>query len=222
MSFIHNNDQHGEIRIPSERFLSEELNVSRTTVKYAIDKMVEDRVLYKVHGKGTFVNSEMNLSRIVINKNVPDAFTLNVRSRGLELETIVLSSKVLYDYPEFKHIFPKEVKDFYELRRIRIVSKKNYSVETSYFPFKLFPDANRYDFSKHSLYEYMETKGHKPEKFQKSIQVESNSQVNELLNLDKNTLLFFEKYIAYTENNTVIEYTEAYTDSSLVEYDFII
>lgn len=184
--------------------------------------MIEDKVLYKTHGKGTFVNAEMNLSRIAINKNVPDAFTLNVRRNGLELETNVISSKVLYDFQGLKHIFPKEISDFYELKRIRIVSKNNYSLETSYFPFKLFPDANRYDFSKHSLYEYMDSKGHKPHTFKKSIQVESDPEVNKLLGLDMNTPLFFEEYVAYTENNNIIEYTQAYTDSSLVEYDFII
>lgn len=35
-------------QLPSERTISSILNVSRTTVKYAIDLLVDDRILYKV------------------------------------------------------------------------------------------------------------------------------------------------------------------------------
>ena len=220
LNFIYENRNPGKRKIPSERMISQQLGVSRTTVKYAIDKLIKDRVLYKEHGKGTFVNFHMNFSRIEINKKTPDAFTLNVKGQGLELGNIVLSLMVLYDYEDLKNIFPKEIVDFYELKRIRIVNKNYFSVEISYFPFRQFPDANRYDFSKKSLYQYLENKGHKPVHFTKSIEVVENAEIRSLLKLQPEVPMFFEKYKAYSQQGQLVEYTKVYTDSRLVEYGF--
>lgn len=46
--------------IPSERNLCEIFNVSRTTIRKAIDGLVEDDFLIKSPGKGTFVNDLLN------------------------------------------------------------------------------------------------------------------------------------------------------------------
>lgn len=47
----------GEI-IPPERELADELQVSRYTVRRAIQELVEDSVLYRVQGNGTFVHEQ--------------------------------------------------------------------------------------------------------------------------------------------------------------------
>ena len=43
-------------RIPSESELCERFGVSRTVVREALNELVFDQVIYKVHGKGTFVS----------------------------------------------------------------------------------------------------------------------------------------------------------------------
>lgn len=44
--------------IPSERELMEQYQVSRITVRRAVDELVTGGYLYKVQGKGTYVKSE--------------------------------------------------------------------------------------------------------------------------------------------------------------------
>jgi GntR family transcriptional regulator len=44
-------------RVPSEKQLCERYGVSRTTVRQAVGKLVESKLLYHVKGKGTFVGS---------------------------------------------------------------------------------------------------------------------------------------------------------------------
>ena len=44
-------------RIPSEAQLSEKYGVSRVTVRNAISRLVEDGLLVRLQGKGTFVSS---------------------------------------------------------------------------------------------------------------------------------------------------------------------
>jgi LacI family transcriptional regulator len=50
-------------KIPSERSLSEEFNVSRNTVRKAIEELVLEDFLIKEPGRGTFVSSEINKNR---------------------------------------------------------------------------------------------------------------------------------------------------------------
>lgn len=71
--------------IGSERALMARHGVSRATVREAVGQLVSDGVLYRVHGKGTFVaparvESQLHLA----------SFTEEMRRRGLEPTTQVL------------------------------------------------------------------------------------------------------------------------------------
>ena len=44
--------------IPSERQLEELYNISRTTIREAIDHLVRQGYLYREHGRGTFVSPQ--------------------------------------------------------------------------------------------------------------------------------------------------------------------
>ena len=218
--YISENKSTQNKKIPSERYISKELNVSRTTVKYAIDKLIDERVLYKVHGKGTYITPETSIAKIQIAKHEPDAFNLNVRSKGLEPKSFVLSFKVLYDYKELNHIFPNQIDEFYELMRIRIINNSPFSIEKCYFPFRTFSDANRYDFSKNSLYAYMESKNRNPIYFLKSIEVVHNSKMSNILHLNPITPLFYQTYQGSDYSGRLVEYTKSYSSSQNLKFGF--
>src|SRR5688572_12099129 len=44
--------------LPTEAELSESLGISRGTIRHALDKLVQDGVIYRVQGRGTFVSTE--------------------------------------------------------------------------------------------------------------------------------------------------------------------
>jgi len=50
--------------IPSEAALCEEFGVSRTTVRWAVQQLVGDGLVYRVRGKGTIVKAPYNVSHI--------------------------------------------------------------------------------------------------------------------------------------------------------------
>ncbi|WP_158892146.1 GntR family transcriptional regulator [Amycolatopsis anabasis] len=71
--------------IPSERELAERYRVSRLTVRSAIGKLVEEGLLSRVRGKGTFTaNRRMELQIYLM------SFTDDMRRRGLVPSTEVL------------------------------------------------------------------------------------------------------------------------------------
>lgn len=219
-NYINTHKMDSTNKIPSERKLSKELNVSRSTIKYALDQLIEKRILYKVHGKGTFIRNDLPSSKLLIAKDAPDAFNLNVRSSGNKPNSYVISFKVLYNYHKLSGIFPVEINEFYELIRVRAINDTKISVEKSYFPFRYFLDANRYDFSTASLYEYMSLKSRKPAYFQKIIEVVKNNKYATYLDLSNKLPIFYERYITKDENKTVIEYTECYSNPLYVDFKF--
>ena len=51
-------------KIPSESMLSEIYGISRITVRNAIQKLCDDKILVKKHGKGTFVSMPVYIESI--------------------------------------------------------------------------------------------------------------------------------------------------------------
>src|SRR3989442_8210601 len=64
--------------IPSERLLSQELGVSRLTVRAAIDQLVRDGQLSRRHGAGTFVTEPKIAQPLTLT-----SFTEDMRRRGM-------------------------------------------------------------------------------------------------------------------------------------------
>jgi GntR family transcriptional regulator len=70
-----------EMRLPSEDGLAEELGVSRTTIRSALDVLSAQHLVLRRHGVGTFVS---NLSRIANPLNQAVLFQDLIRSNGYE------------------------------------------------------------------------------------------------------------------------------------------
>ncbi|MCT1796391.1 GntR family transcriptional regulator [Helcococcus kunzii] len=218
---IHNLEYKPGSKIPSERKISENLNINRMSVRNAISKLVEDRILYRLHGSGTFVaNIKNSRGKMVVSSFTPDSFNLNMSVLGRYTNSRVLSFKVIYDNKDFKKFF-NSVDAIYELCRIRYVDSKPASLEYTYFPFRQFIDAIRYDFSESSLYEYMEYKGKRPVKFDKITEVVVDEKVNIILDNKKDTPVFKTTYIGKTEDNINVEYTNSYVNLEDIEFKYI-
>jgi GntR family transcriptional regulator len=80
-----------EVRLPSEDGLAEELGVSRTTIRSALDVLATQHIVFRRHGVGTFVS---NLSRIANPLNQAVLFQDLIRSNGCEPGIRWLSTRV--------------------------------------------------------------------------------------------------------------------------------
>lgn len=208
-------------KIPSERKIAEELNISRMTVKNAISKLVDDRILYRLKGSGTYVaNIKDSRGKMIVSSFTPDSFNMNMSVLGKYTHSVVISFKVIYDDKNLSRIF-EYANDFYELCRLRYVDDKPLSLEYTYFPFYRFIDAIKYDFSELSLYEYMEHKSNRPIKFDKQTEVVIDEKVNKILENEKSTPIFKTTYIGRTRENIIVEYTNSYVNLQDIEFKYI-
>ncbi|WP_338087750.1 GntR family transcriptional regulator [Nocardioides lijunqiniae] len=137
-----------EAAIPSERELMAAYGVSRATVRKAIDVLVSDGLLHRVHGKGTFVATPRLESRLHL-----ASFSQDMRRRGLEPSTRLLS--VEPDEP------PSEVAQAlaldpgasaWRVDRVRLADAEPIALEHGWYPRALLPGLDRHDLGG-SLYE---------------------------------------------------------------------
>ena len=129
--------------IPSERELMTDYGVSRNTVRKAIENLIADGVLHRVHGKGTFVSRPRLESRLHL-----ASFSQDMRRRGLTPTTTLLGVDV--ERP------PAEVAAALDLgrdgrawriHRVRLADGQPIALETGWYAEALLPDLDRLDLS---------------------------------------------------------------------------
>lgn len=143
---IENGEYSSGNPIPSERDLSETLNISRMTVRQALNELVAEGVLYREKGKGTFVSKTKIHQRNIM------SFSDTVRKRGL-----VPSTKILYFAKEkvnkdiVKVLDIQENEMVYNIKRLRLANDEPIGIEEVYIPEKYCPNLEGHDLTA-SLY----------------------------------------------------------------------
>lgn len=121
-------------KIPSEFELSDMYGVSRSTVRKAISILVQENLLEKAHGKGTFVSS----AKANQNHSSFLSFTDNVKSMGqtLTTRTVLVSHEVpTEEQRKFFNLSGNEL--LLKIERLRYVDNIAICMETSWFTTEL-------------------------------------------------------------------------------------
>ncbi|MGV3488705.1 MAG: GntR family transcriptional regulator [Tuberibacillus sp.] len=138
--------------IPSERELTEKFQVSRMTVRQAIMNLVNDGVLYRQKGKGTFV-SEVKIEQPLQGLT---SFTEDMKKRGLVPGTRLLSFTIVpADEIVADRLQVQVHEPVYEIIRIRLADEQPISLESTYLSANLVKGLTD-DIVMKSLYSYIE------------------------------------------------------------------
>ncbi|WP_342436551.1 GntR family transcriptional regulator [Paenibacillus sp. FSL L8-0436] len=122
-------------KIPTEIELAETYNVSRITVRKAIEELVREGYLTKRQGKGTFVN------RPKIGRKIEHiiSFTAACKANGVSSHSVVTERKKLKadaDTAERLQIQPGE--SVLYIQRQRYAGEQPLMLENNYYPFERF------------------------------------------------------------------------------------
>ena len=212
--------------IPSERKMAETYGVNRMTVKSAINKLVEQGYLIRKPGAGTYVAQrdykKIDLSymdEVTGNSGVTAMLTRS----GMETSSKVLGcGEVAHSkYLNYKLALGGE-ETVYGLHRVRLAGNQPFAIEYTYMPKQDFEDIENFDFSKVSLYDYMDTKGHMPRHFiQNLIICEANEKVAELLGVERGTAVFKIESQGADKDYNLVEYTKSYMNPAFAEFRFL-
>ncbi|MCR2823485.1 GntR family transcriptional regulator [Lederbergia panacisoli] len=139
--------------IPSENQLMQEYNISRNTVKKAIENLVQDGILYRVQGKGTFV-SRPKFEQSLIGFY---SFSKVMKERGLSPMDVIENIEKKKAKPRIAKQLKINEEDYvFELKRIRYAQGEPVIFETSYIPEKYCPRLSHEKLERNSLYDLMQ------------------------------------------------------------------
>lgn len=210
--------------LPGERELAEKYSVKRSSIQYALKKLAEQGLVYRVRGRGTYMRkSEMPVMDIGhASLQGSKGISALVRSYGIQVKNILLVSGTITDnrFIESK-LGLNEGEPIFALHRVRYCNDEPFAIEYTYVPKKLFPDIDDMDFRGASLYEYMEAKGHLPDKYDKRIRViKLSPKEARYLELPVEGPAFSFELIGVDAERCPVEYTESYVRCDRTEFSF--
>jgi GntR family transcriptional regulator len=160
-------------RLPSERWFQDELGVSRTTVRRALNELETTGAL-EPRGRATYVATRPDATR----QTTPVSFTELARVRGLTASARVLERRIrpaTWEEAEVFRVAPGA--DVFELRRLRLLDGAAIAVDHDRTPLRRLPNALQIDFTSASFYASLAAAGHVPA--HSHVQIEARSPTEE-------------------------------------------
>ncbi len=134
-------------KIPSENELCQQYQVSKITVRQAINNLVSDGYLMKIQGKGTFVTSVMP----VVGLAMKTRFTEEMFGEEVKSEKELLVKGVADPVAEIK-TYLKTTDIIYRFLCRRMVNGNPAYLDESYIPYHMLPEIEKIDIMQVSLY----------------------------------------------------------------------
>ncbi|WP_167815156.1 GntR family transcriptional regulator [Sporolactobacillus shoreae] len=208
---IYANEFNG--KLPTEQALIEMYDVSRNTIRSAINILVKRGSIHKVQGSGLYINRKTTDDKTIINLSVKIGLT-----RLLPKSTI--TSEVL-DF----HIFPADAamaQEFncdpetliYRVKRLRMIDGKPLAIENSYYNKDIVKYLDK-NIVKNSIYSYIENDLKMDIRFSDeyiSMKRLSDEECH-LLNLNQGSSCLMIKEINFLRNSAIFNVSETLYNS---------
>lgn len=218
--------ENGELKpgelVPTEKALCELHGVSKITVNKAIMELVNEGVLYREKGKGTFVAQSKEKHQL----NQLKGFTEEMKEKGLDTDVKILSFHTREATKQIKLALNMKDTDnkIIEITRLRISDNSPVAIETAWIPYNLFPDMTREMIEGQSLYSiFREKYGYYPKRAKQTVEpIMLNDYESMLLGRPSSYLALMFQRNTYIEDGTPIEYTKAIYRSDKYKYEVIL
>ncbi len=137
-------------QLPSEREFCEIYNVSRSTVRQAIQELEKEGYIYRVHGKGTFVSREKFRQDLLEFYS----FTEEMKKIGKVPSSKVLDFEIVESNEKIAKKMRLNPKDrVYVFTRLRLADNEPMMLETSFIPYDRFPGITKEDLEENAMYD---------------------------------------------------------------------
>lgn len=198
----------GRFKLPAEVDLAHELNVSRGTVRRALDDLVAEGLLTRTHGLGTFVAPH------VVDQPLADrlvTFSEALISQGIPFETRVIASAVIPARGRVAAMLglPANAPTFY-LRRVRLVAGAALILLDNYVVYDRCPGVEALDFTRLRLFEVLEEQyGLRLENGRRIFQAQgADRETSQWLHIKPGEPVMYVEQLAYLDDGTAIEFSD--------------
>ena len=216
-NILSGNYKDGDL-IPSEREFSDSYELSSTTIRRALNDLVQENFLERKAGRGTFVKRKKvkrDLRKVL-------GFTKNMTEMGLIPHTKVLSQKLVMAnaFARKRLGLPKYTK-VAQLERLRLADDVPMMLEKRYIRTDLCPRIEKEDLSSSLWRLFEERYGLKPNRHSQGMTIATVSgHAASHLTLNDNSLVFLIKGVTYVNDDEPIECEESLYRSDKYELTF--
>lgn len=215
---IINDEFKKDDKLPSERELAEYHDISRMTVKKAVDILVDSGYLYKKQGSGTYIASGREKYTI----SPLASFTKEMLKKGLDFRSKVIKFEKIYDekVSEKFNLNPKT--EFYHLQRLRLIEDQPFLLENTYLPEYILPNLSIEELENDSLYKILKEKYNiNLQKAEAEIEaVVISEEIADKMKLKDGMLGIYYEQFSKNAEGEIIEYTSAYYRNDNYRFKF--
>ncbi len=207
--------------LPSENELTDILDISRVTVRKALEELVLQGIIRKYRGMGSIIAPQRSEERLF----ELESFTELAVREGRKPSSVVLEFKMTeLPYDAWEAFKVKEPVKVLMLKRVRSLDKVPHILEAGYLNTLKYPEllkVLKLDMSQESLYANMKKFGIKINQAQEELIIsEATQELKRLLQIPKNQeSLFFRKRWTYFKGDCV-EYAETYYRSDRFKFTY--
>ena len=193
-------------RLPSERDLADQFKVSRMTLRQAVTLLVEEGILERRIGSGTYVASR----RVQEKMRGTTSFTEIIQSQGKKPSTRVISyQRKMASQTEIERLCLHKNDYVIKMERIRYADKLPVVFEETYIPEKLIKSFQQKDITEHFFKTLIEN-GYEIGKSQQTIYAKNASErVATYLGIPKNHAILALTQVSYFTDGRPFEYVKS-------------
>ena len=190
-------------RIPSERELALEFNVSRMTLRQAVQTLVEEGILERQVGAGTFVARK----KVQEKMTGVTSFTELMEEQGKKPSSRTVSYLVTTpSLSEMERLKLKDDEKVLRMERIRYADEVPICFEVATLPYSLVKDYERSQITT-SLYRTLEESGREIGHAQQSVSAQvASERIAEYLNIKRGSAILRLRQITELGDGTPFEY----------------
>ena len=204
--------------LPGEKKLASEFGVARMTIRKAVDLLVDDGLVVRRHGSGTYV------ARKDIHHETSSLTGLAevLRKQGKEVVSRVIAFELMPAPPAIASILRIKIDErIFFSQRIRYVDDKPLMLEDRYMPLKLFRNLSL-SHLEGSKFDYIEKEcgiiisGN----YETLTPVLADTQLAGLMNVPEETPLLRITSLSYSDNGEFLNYSVMFRNASEYQVDY--
>lgn len=194
--------------IPKEMDLVAKYQVSRPTVRHALQDLVNQGYLERKKHAGTIVKRNKIAQEFT---HVIESYSHEMQHNGLRAETKVLFfAKITAPKTVAKAMKLDNGAEVYKLIRLRYADREPVVLVTTFLPAKILPDFGKIDFSKQSLYQELAKRNLAVVHVKRKLEVKTaDAEIANLLDIDQNAPVFYFHTHGYSSGEQLVEYSIA-------------
>lgn len=194
-------------KLPSENELCRIYNVSRITIRKALDLLTEEGWVVKIQGKGSFANPDAKVRSKIVG---PSSFSDFASAQGSTHKSIILKREIVRDKNISEKLSVNQSEDLLFIKRVLTLNDEPLMIDQAWLPAKFFPNLLTEVSEKMSLYKTLATRYNTlVEHSHKELNVSlPNNEQQELLHITATTPIFIVNKVAANQSDIPIEISE--------------